>query len=106
MSGGQEAEPGVPPDAAQLLAESDLRELELRLRLDAWAEGFAAAAAQFADHYQRGFADGIAAYKAAEHGIVRNVRAELARWDGPREDFGKPRPGDYPGIGAPKDAAA
>ncbi|HUZ29930.1 MAG TPA: hypothetical protein VMU90_11850 [Solirubrobacteraceae bacterium] len=51
----------------------------------AWSEGFAAA---------------LADVKAAQHGIVRDVRQHLRTWDGIREEFGRPRPGDYTGAPA------
>lgn len=97
---GAAAERVVSPDAARVLAESDLRDRELRLRLAAWREGYAAAAAQFREHYERGLTDGVLAYKAAEHGVVRDLRQHLRAWGGLREHFADPRPGDYMGRGA------
>lgn len=42
------------------------------------------------------------------HGLSRlpsYAELERKRWDGRREDFGKPRPGDFPGFGAQEAAA-
>jgi hypothetical protein len=47
-----------------------------------------------------GYLAGIYAVKAAQHGIVLDLRQHRRAWDGMREDFGKPRPGDYPGRAA------
>lgn len=81
-----------------LLGLSDERDLELKLRLAAYREGYAAAAAQFPGYYERGYTDAQSDRKAAEHGAVRDWRHHLRMWDGLREDFGKPRDGDYAGA--------
>jgi len=47
--------------------------------------------------YDRGYIDGIEARKHAQHLVADVIGAHLARWDGLRADFGKPRPGDYTG---------
>jgi len=58
---------------------------------------FQCGADSMAGEYDRGFTDGLIAYKAAQHDACRGLQAELDRWNGPREDFGKPRPGEYTG---------
>jgi hypothetical protein len=82
-----------------LLAVSDERDLQLRLRLGAWREGYAAGRAPLADEYERGWTDGVLAYKAAQHNFVTDLQQHLVTWDGLRERFGQPRPGDFPGRG-------
>ena len=84
-------------DIATVLALSDERDQQLTLRLAAWREGYAAAAAQFTDHYERGWADAALALKAAQHEVVSDLALELRRWDGLRERFADPRRGDFPG---------
>ncbi len=81
------------------LALSDERDQALARILDAERRGFARGVASMADEYERGFADGILAYKAAQHDLYRLVQLEMARWGGWREDFGRPRPGDFRGRG-------
>jgi hypothetical protein len=80
--------------AELLLALSDERDLQLRLRLDAWRDGYRAG-------HEAGRRDGFVAavdgYKAAQQKAVRDLDAYLTRWDGPRGDFARPRPGDYTG---------
>jgi hypothetical protein len=82
---------------AYILAGSDRADLELAARLEAWRDGWRARGIAQDGAWEAGYAAGILAFKAAQHGIVKALRLELARWDGPRADFGKPRPGDYPG---------
>ncbi|MGH3220227.1 MAG: hypothetical protein ACRDPY_16245 [Streptosporangiaceae bacterium] len=89
----------LPHEVAGLLDLSDERDLWLRRVLAAWREGYAAAAARLDAEYEHGFTDGVLAVKRAQHGIVRDLRQHLRTWDGRRADFGKPRPGDYPGRG-------
>jgi hypothetical protein len=84
---------------AEWLALSDERDQFLARILDAERRGFGRGVASMADEYQCGFADGIFAYKAAQHDLYRLVGGEMARWGGWREDFGRPRPGDFPGRG-------
>ena len=79
---------------AYVLADSDRADRELALRLEAWRDGWRAACQHLGDRYEEGFADGLLYRKQLEHATVAELRGELARWDGRREDFGKPRPGD------------
>jgi hypothetical protein len=79
---------------AAWLRLSDERDLQLRLRLDAWRDGYQAG---HQAGYDAGYLDGIAARKHAQHLLVDVIGAHLARWDGLRRDFGKPRPGEYQG---------
>jgi len=79
------------------LALSDERD-----QWSAWLRAAEAAAyergrASVEGEYERGFTDGVLTVKAAQHGIVTDLRQHLITWNGLREDFGKPRPGDYPG---------
>ncbi|MFI0354487.1 hypothetical protein [Actinomadura sp. 9N407] len=92
--------------AVEMLADSAVREQ----RIDR---------AAFSEGYRAGFMAGReVGYRAAENDMARawsylaaKVRGlamspkhdelERIRWDGRREDFGKPRPGDHPG--GPKD---
>jgi hypothetical protein len=85
---------------AYVLAGSDRADLELALRLQAWRDGWRACGIHQGGQYEAGYADGILAFKAAQHGTVKGLHYELARWDGPRENFADPRPGDFPGRGA------
>jgi len=82
---------------AIVLAGSDRADLDLALRLEAWRDGWRACDAAQGAQYEAGFHDGILAFKAAQHGTVKALRHELARWDGTREQFADPRPGDYKG---------
>jgi hypothetical protein len=88
-----------------LLEYSDAMDLQLRLRLDAYRKGWAAAEAAHADDYDRGYAQCAADTKAAQHAVYNHLKsaAELQRqrWGRRgREHFGDPRPGDYPGGAA------
>jgi hypothetical protein len=88
---------------AELVDQSNLLDLSLKLRLAAWREGFAFG-------YERGVDDGRRqaeaeqerAWYAAVHPIaiggVPFAVLELRRWGpGGRPRAGDPRPGDYPG---------
>jgi len=83
---------------AGLLALSDERDLHLRRLL-------AAEAGAYERGYREGRADGEAAgyiraveqFKRAQHEAVEDLQLHLTRWDGLRERFGDPRPGDFPG---------
>jgi hypothetical protein len=86
---------------ADLIALSDERDLELRRRLEAWREGWRAAEAHLGEQYEAGYVDGLLARKRIQHAGVRQLQLETLRWDGPREDFGRPRPGDYAGGSLP-----
>lgn len=79
---------------ALILAESNYRDLELKLRHEAWRDGYRAGRTELEGAYIRGYTDAVADLKAIQHGIVRNLQLELRRWDGPRENFGAPRPAD------------
>jgi hypothetical protein len=81
---------------AELLELSDLLDGQLRMRLAAFREGYELGGEA---GYQAGYVDGILARKHAQHQLVEDLAVYLRRWDGRREDFGKPRPGDYPGRG-------
>src|SRR5258708_7315375 len=83
--------------AAEWLDLSDERASWLQRVLDAERDGFARGAASRDGEYERGFGDGILAYKVAQHDLHRLIQSEMIRWGGWREDFGKPRPGDFPG---------
>jgi hypothetical protein len=85
---------------AYVLAGSDRADLELALRLEAWRDGWRACDTHQGDQYDAGFMAGILAFKAAQHGTIKALAHELARWDGPREHFADPRPTDFPGPGA------
>jgi hypothetical protein len=89
----------TPGEQLRFLARSDGEAAWEQRVLSAWREGFFFGAKSRADDYDRGFHDGLMAYKAAQHDIVRLLELEMARWGGWREGFGKPRPGDYPGSG-------
>ena len=89
-----------------LLAVSEERERHLELRLAAWRDGYAAAAAQFEEYEARGYARAVADVKAAQHGLYNHLRrcreTEDGRWivrgqQRTRKTFGHPHPADYPG---------
>ncbi len=79
---------------AALLALSDERDKWLRRVLASWRDGHRAG---YEAGYDRGYVDGVLARKHAQHLLVDVIGRHLARWDGLRRDFGKPRPGDYTG---------
>ena len=83
----------MTPEAA--IEAAEMVELEGRYR-----DQIAREAAEAA--YERGLLDGaveaIEAYKAQQHGLVRDAELETRRWGpGGREHFADPRPGDFPG---------
>jgi hypothetical protein len=91
----------VPP-IAELFGRSGERDLQLRLRLAAWREGWRACQDAMGDVYEAGFTAGIAAYKAAQHDAVRLVELDARRWElrgepRTRSGFARPHPDDYPG---------
>ena len=59
------------------------------------------------DAYRRGFEDALHAIEKQDEQAHRDMTGqrlakpyaemELVRWDGPRREFGNPRPGDYTG---------
>jgi hypothetical protein len=79
--------------AAVAMLTDDPRAVQLRRRehTEVWAAGYAEGDAA-------GYARAVAEYKRAQAGTVADVELYLRRWDGkPRERFGDPRPGDFPG---------
>jgi hypothetical protein len=79
---------------AAVLALSDERDIWLARVYRTWREAYALGRAR---GYDRGYVDGIAARKHAQHLLVDVIGTHLYRWDGLRRDYGKPRPGDYAG---------
>ena len=82
-------------DVAELIERSDERDAWLRRVLDAEKRGFALGAASQAGEYERGFADGCLALKAAQHDAHRLAELDARRWSlrgdkRSRDDFGKP----------------
>jgi hypothetical protein len=85
--------------SADLLAMSAERDRQLRLRNEAWLDGYAAGAV---GQFDAGYAAAIADVKAAQHALYNHLRGgrelEERRWGpGGRAHFADPRPGDYPG---------
>jgi hypothetical protein len=82
-----------------LLAESNERDRQLRLRLAAWEDGWRAGAA---GEYTRGYQAAVADIKAAEHALydyLRSGPAETVRWalrgePRTRATFGQPHRDD------------
>lgn len=96
----------VPDETARSVLDCASQcEREYQLWEFGWREGFTAGRASRASDYEAGFNDAILAIKAAQHGVVRDIRQHLVTWDGLRTDFGKPRPGDFPGRKAAHDVA-
>jgi hypothetical protein len=86
------------PEAVDaFLAYSDERDLELRLRLAAWRDGWRACQQHLGDTYEDGYTDAQLDVKKIHHGVVHDLRQHLTTWDGLRENFSQPRPGDYQG---------
>lgn len=80
--------------AAVLLALSDERDVWMARVLAAGRDGYERGRR---DGYDSGYADGVEARKHAQHQFADALALHLRRWDGLRADFGKPRPGDFPG---------
>jgi hypothetical protein len=101
LLGDRPAAPGRIMSLAELeqayLSLSGALDLEHALTLQAYRDGYAAAAAQFGDYEAAGYARAVADFKRAQHDHVRELRQHLAMWDGLRQRFSRPRPGDYPG---------
>jgi hypothetical protein len=79
--------------AAVAMSAGDPRDAELRHRehTEIWACAYEAGEAA-------GFARAVADFKRAQTGAVADLELYFRRWDGkPREQFGEPRPGDFPG---------
>lgn len=88
-----------------LIEYSDELDKQLRLRLAAFREGYAAGESAHADDYERGFADGVLSLKRAQHDAYRLVDLDAKRWElrgekRSRTSFSQPHPGDYPGGAA------
>jgi hypothetical protein len=79
---------------ALILTASDRADLELTLRLEAWRDGWRACQQAQDNAYEHGYTDAQLDYKTIQHAAVRELALELARWDGPREHFARPRPDD------------
>jgi hypothetical protein len=79
---------------AAVLALSDERDIWLARVYRTWREAYALGRGR---GYADGYLDGAAARKHAQHLLVDVIGTHLARWDGLRRDYGKPRPGDYTG---------
>ena len=83
------------------LRESDARDRVVQARFEAWCLawrlGHAAAGPTADEQYEAGWRDGLLAAKGIQHRGYEYLQLELARWDGPREHFGRPRPGDFKG---------
>jgi hypothetical protein len=76
VNGGEGGGPVVPPDVGQLLAESDLHEIELRLRHAAYREGFTDGGR---DQWAKGYAAAVADVKRSQHELVNAVRLGVRR---------------------------
>ncbi len=98
-----------PTVRAYVLAEASRITREDTARLAMWRDGWRAACHHHSGDYETGFADGILAYKAAQHATLAAAAVlgdpavlaatELTRWGpGGRARFADPRPGDYPGT--------
>lgn len=88
--------------AAELLELSDERDQWERLRQAAYRDGWQAAERAHADDYHRGYVDGAAARKHAQHAAVEALDVYLRRWKlrgetRTRPTFSQPHPGDYQG---------
>ena len=79
---------------ALILTVSDRADIELKLRLEAWRDGWRACQQAQQNTYEQGYTDAQLDLKSIQHGIIRDLQLELRRWDGLREHFGDPRPGD------------
>ena len=87
-----------PAVTALILAASDHADLQLKLRLEAFREGWRACEQAQGDAYRRGVYDGAIARKRAEHLLVTIARLQAARY-GPRSrQATDPRPEDFPGL--------
>ena len=94
--------PELPPDVAAVLELSDERDVHLRLRREAFREGWQAAEVAHADDYNRGYHDGVLRRKHAEHEAVEALRLYLRRWElrggrRTRATFAEAHPADFTG---------
>jgi hypothetical protein len=90
---------------AELVDVSDLLDVHLRLRLAAFAEGYAAAELEHADDFERGFASGCMSVKRAQHDAHGLVEHDARRWSlrgepRTRQTFACVHPDDYRGGAA------
>lgn len=104
MSIRQQAEPVPLGECISLLDYSDELDKQLRLRLAAFREGYAAAEARHADDYDRGYVDGVLARKRTGIRLYEEIRLEQRRWElrgekRTRQTFGQPHPDDSPQAG-------
>lgn len=82
-----------------LLEHSDAMDAQLRLRLAAFREGYAAG---HQAGYDRGYDDGIMERKRTQQDMLDQLKVHARRWElrgepRARETFALPHPGDYPG---------
>ena len=89
------------PAIAALIGLSDERDRHLELRMEAWRAGCRVRAAALRDQYELGILVGIGLLKRSQHEVADELAQEMVRWGGRREDFGRPRPGDYQGGSLP-----
>jgi hypothetical protein len=52
------------------------------------------------DGHAAGYAQAVAEFKAGHHAVVADLHAERVMWGGRRDQFARPRPGDYQGTEA------
>jgi hypothetical protein len=79
------------------VAYSDEHDLQLAARLAAWRDGWQACETHLGDQYEAGYAQAQADFKALQHGTIRDLTQHVTTWDGLRQHFARPRPGDYTG---------
>ena len=87
-------------ECISLLDYSDELDRQLRLRLSAYRQGYAAAEAAHADDYDLGYADGVMARKRAGIRLYEVLQLEQRRWElrgekRTRRTFGLPHKDDY-----------
>lgn len=81
---------------ARLLAYSDEVDKQLRLRLAAWREGFAAGERAHEDDYERGVHDGRMLNKRAEHYVNDLFKLQVKRYGAVSRPVLCPVPEDFP----------
>lgn len=87
---------------AELLERSDERDRWHRFAWAMWREGWQAAERAHADDYHRGYVDGAAGRKHAQHDALEALGVYLHRWKlrgqpRGRRTFSQPHPDDYQG---------
>jgi hypothetical protein len=87
---------------AELLERSDERDQWHRFAWAMWREGWQAAERAHADDYHRGYVDGAAARKHAQHAALEALDVYLRRWKlrgqpRGRGTFSQPAEGDFQG---------